>query len=209
MEVLSLDFLLSLDVVYIVILLGVLGFTSAFFLLPPGQWVLIAGGIVCSVYNVWFLDLFLLLGVCYFAGNYLLYVVSRRYGEDLVLRYIPLPKRKLNDDLLVMKYLFRKHGAEIILIGRNLPIVNGIVSFVAGVVGVGHRKYIVYTAVGVCSWVLLWMGVGFFLGFGYQHFLDGFGLFGAIVVLILLTVSVFYVRASFSKLLIAAKKSEV
>ena len=173
--VMDLSFLLGLDVFYVLTLLGLFSFFSAFVLFPPGQMVLIVSGIFVGFYDYNFLLVFVLIVFACFIGNCLLYFFCRKHGEDVVRKFLPIRKRVFDEDLLVAKYFFRKHGDSVILIGRNLPILNGLVSILAGTVGVDRKKYFIYTLIGICTWSLFFMGVGYFLGSNYEVFMKGFG----------------------------------
>jgi len=186
MGLVSLDFIWELGLRNILIWLSVFSFSSGLVLFPSSQLILVAGGLVISFYEVsFFLVLILLVGFC-FIGNCLLYFVAHRWGEEVVRKCLPIKRRSWNNDLLVMRYLFDRYGEAVIFIGRNLPVFHGLVSPSAGIVGVSKRKYFLYTFLGLCTWSILFIGVGVFFGTNYEYFLEKFQTFVVVVVVLFL-----------------------
>jgi membrane protein DedA with SNARE-associated domain len=55
---------------------------------------------------------------------------------------------------------FERHGRKAVLFGRLVPAVRTLISVPAGVLGMGHRRFALYTTLGTAAWtgVLAWLG---------------------------------------------------
>ena len=92
-------------------------------------------------------------------GAYANYFVSRYLGRPLILRYgkyVLIPPDKFER----VETFFLKHGEISTFIGRLLPVVRHLISIPAGLSGMNHLKFSLYTLAGAGIWctVLTWIG---------------------------------------------------
>lgn len=207
MTFINLDFILDFGPKNILILLTGLSFINGLNLFPMSQLILIIGGLVVGLYDVNFFLVFGLLVVSNFVANYLLYFVAFRWGEETIRKILPIKTRTLDNDILVMDYFFDKYGSYVIFFGRNLPVLHSLVSIPAGLAKVPRLKFCVYTLLGICTWSLLFIGVGFLLGSNYEYFLDRFEFFGLLVALIVVGTIWYFFRFYWGSILRKAKKA--
>ncbi len=97
------------------------------------------------------------------AGAYANYFAAHYLGRPLVLRYgkyVWITEKKF---ARVEKY-FRDHGEISTFIGRLLPVVRHLVSIPAGLAGMNHVRFSVYTLLGAGLWVTVLTYIGYFIG---------------------------------------------
>lgn len=59
---------------------------------------------------------------------------------------------------------FQRHGSIIVIVARSVPLIHGVISIPAGVVGMNRLKFLVYTFIGVLLWVVPTVMLGYALG---------------------------------------------
>jgi membrane protein DedA with SNARE-associated domain len=87
----------------------------------------------------------------YFAAHYLGRPLVIRYGK-----YVGITEHKFAK----VEAFFHKHGEISTFIGRLLPVVRHLISLPAGLAGMHHWKFSLYTLLGAGIWctVLTWIG---------------------------------------------------
>jgi membrane protein DedA with SNARE-associated domain len=91
----------------------------------------------------------------YFAAHYLGRPFLLKYG-----RYVLITEehfRRVED-------YFASHGEISTFIGRMLPVIRHLISLPAGLAGMNHLKFSIYTLLGAFIWVSILTGIGYFLG---------------------------------------------
>jgi membrane protein DedA with SNARE-associated domain len=127
-------------------------------------------------------------------GAYANYFAAHYLGRPLVLKYgkyVWITEEKFAK---VEKY-FRDHGEISTFIGRLIPVVRHLISIPAGLAGMNHVKFSLYTLFGAGIWVTVLSYIGYFIGenqeliMKYSHQ----ALIG--VVIVSAVIIYFYVRA--------------
>jgi len=97
------------------------------------------------------------------AGAYANYFAARYLGRPLILkygRYVLIPPDKFER----VEAFFLRHGEISTFIGRLLPVVRHLISIPAGVAGMNHFKFSLYTLLGAGIWCSILTWIGYLLG---------------------------------------------
>jgi membrane protein DedA with SNARE-associated domain len=97
------------------------------------------------------------------AGAYANYLVSHYLGRPLILKYgkyVLIPPGKFAR----VERFFLKHGEISTFIGRLLPVVRHLISIPAGLSGMNHLRFSIYTLLGAGIWCSILTGIGFVIG---------------------------------------------
>jgi membrane protein DedA with SNARE-associated domain len=96
-------------------------------------------------------------------GAYLNYFAAHYLGRPFLLKY--------GRYLLITEEHFRRvedyfasHGEISTFIGRLLPVIRHLISLPAGLAGMNHIKFSIYTLFGAFIWVSILTWIGYFLG---------------------------------------------
>ncbi len=92
-------------------------------------------------------------------GAYANYFASHYLGRPLILKYgkyVWITEEKFAK----VETFFHKHGEISTFIGRLLPVIRHLISLPAGLAGMHHWKFALYTVLGAGIWctVLAWIG---------------------------------------------------
>jgi membrane protein DedA with SNARE-associated domain len=96
-------------------------------------------------------------------GAYINYFVARHLGRPLLLkygRYIWISEHKFAR----VESFFLRHGEISTFIGRLLPVVRHLISLPAGLAGMNHLRFTLYTLLGAGIWVTVLTWIGYFIG---------------------------------------------
>ena len=96
-------------------------------------------------------------------GAYINYFAARHLGRPLVLkygRYVWISEKKFAR----VESFFLSHGEISTFIGRLLPVVRHLISLPAGLSGMNHLRFIIYTLLGAGIWVSVLTWIGYFIG---------------------------------------------
>lgn len=123
-------------------------------------------------------------------GNYLWFWLAIKFGSDRLHRFADRYGRWLTlnwKEIERGQQLFQKHGSIIVLIARMLPTLRSLISIPAGIFGMSHRRFLVFSTIGTAGWSAALAGAGYALG---SQFADVEKILGplstAVIVLIVL-----------------------
>jgi membrane protein DedA with SNARE-associated domain len=91
----------------------------------------------------------------YFAAHYLGRPLLLKYGK-----YVWITEEKFAK----VETFFKDHGEVSTFIGRLLPVVRHLISLPAGLAGMNHWKFSLYTLAGAGLWVTVLTFIGYFIG---------------------------------------------
>ena len=91
----------------------------------------------------------------YFAAQYLGRPLLLKYGK-----YVFITEQKFAK----VESFFLKHGEISTFVGRLLPVVRHLISLPAGLAGMNHLKFSLYTLLGAGIWVTVLTFIGYFIG---------------------------------------------
>lgn len=100
-------------------------------------------------------------------GAYANYFVSQYLGRPLVLkygRYVLITPEKFEK----VERFFLQHGEISTFIGRLLPVVRHLISIPAGLAGMNHLKFSLYTLLGAGIWCTILTLIGYYIGENQQ-----------------------------------------
>ena len=95
----------------------------------------------------------------YFAAHYLGRPLILKYGKYLLITEEKFAK---------VENYFLKHGEISTFIGRLLPVVRHLISLPAGLAGMNHLKFCIYTLLGAGLWVTVLTCIGYVIGSNQQ-----------------------------------------
>jgi len=101
------------------------------------------------------------------AGAYANYFVSHYLGRPLIIRYgkyVLIPPDKFER----VESFFLRHGEISTFIGRLLPVVRHLISIPAGLSGMNHLRFSLYTLLGAGLWCSILTGIGYVIGENQQ-----------------------------------------
>lgn len=91
----------------------------------------------------------------YFAAHYLGRPLLLKYGK-----YVWITEEKFAK----VERFFNDHGEVSTFVGRLLPVVRHLISLPAGLAGMNHVKFSLYTLLGAGMWVTVLTFIGYFIG---------------------------------------------
>lgn len=97
-------------------------------------------------------------------GAYVNYFAARHLGRPLLLkygRYVWITEEKFTR----VENFFLRHGEISTFLGRLLPVVRHLISLPAGLAGMGHLRFSLYTLLGAGIWVTILTGIGYYIGY--------------------------------------------
>jgi membrane protein DedA with SNARE-associated domain len=101
------------------------------------------------------------------AGAYANYFASHYLGRPLILKYgkyVLIPPDKFER----VERFFLRHGEISTFIGRLLPVIRHLISIPAGVAGMNHFKFTIYTLLGAGIWCTILTLIGYAIGENQQ-----------------------------------------
>lgn len=101
------------------------------------------------------------------AGAYANYYASHYLGRPLIIRYgryVLIPPEKFER----VERFFLRHGEISTFIGRLLPVVRHLISIPAGLSGMNHLRFSLYTLLGAGIWCSILTGIGYVIGENQQ-----------------------------------------
>ncbi len=100
-------------------------------------------------------------------GAYANYFASHYLGRPLIIKYgkyVLIPPDKFER----VESFFLRHGEISTFIGRLLPVVRHLISIPAGLSGMNHLRFSLYTLLGAGLWCTILTGIGYFIGENQQ-----------------------------------------
>ena len=158
-------------IMWLVNTIGAMGYTGIFLLMAmessvipvPSELVMPPAGYLAQQgqMNIWIAILMGTVGSL--VGAYANYFAAHYLGRPLLLKYgkyVWITEEKFAK---VERY-FKDHGEISTFIGRLLPVVRHLISLPAGLAGMNHFKFSLYTLVGAGIWVTILTWIGYFIG---------------------------------------------
>ena len=129
----------------------------------PGDAVLTYLGYAVSRGSIGYWSAFVILLLAVMGGSSILFYLSQRYGQSLVLRFGHLIHVS-DAKLLYVEHKFKKYGSWVIVIGRHIPGLRIPITVFSGISGVSFRTFFWSTFASVIFWIPAYLEVGRRLG---------------------------------------------
>ena len=136
--------------------------TGAMVFFLPGDSLLVMAGLYAAKGD---LDIWVLNGLLIpmaIAGDATSYWIGRRTGPHLFNR--PRSRFFRPEHVQAAHQFYERHGGKAIILARFMPLVRTFVPVVAGVAGMGYRRFAAFNVIGGTAWVASMTLIGFVLG---------------------------------------------
>jgi len=156
---------------WLLVTIGTLGYPGIFLLMAmessvipvPSELVMPPAGYLAQQgqMNIWIAILMGTVGSL--VGAYANYFAAHYLGRPLILKYgkyVWITEEKFAK----VEAFFKEHGEVSTFIGRLLPVVRHLISLPAGLAGMNHWKFSLYTLLGAGMWVTVLTYIGYFIG---------------------------------------------
>lgn len=119
----------------------------------PGESMLIASAIYCATtHRLPIEGVLASAAIGAIMGDNAGYLIGRSLGYRLLARY----GRRVGiseDRLLLGRYLFRRYGGSVVMVGRFVAVLRTFVALLAGANRMRWGRFLVWNALGGCAWV--------------------------------------------------------
>ncbi|MDA8424117.1 MAG: DedA family protein [Nitrospiraceae bacterium] len=158
-------------VTWLVQTIGVLGYPGIFLLMAmessvipiPSELVMPPAGYLAQQGQMHMAIVILCGTVGSLIGAYANYFAAHYLGRPLILKYgkyVWITEEKFAQ----VERFFKDHGEISTFIARLLPVVRHLISLPAGLAGMNHVKFSLYTLLGAGLWVTVLSFIGYFIG---------------------------------------------
>lgn len=156
---------------WLVTTIGTMGYPGIFILMAmessvipvPSELVMPPAGYLAhqGEMNIWVAILMGTVGSL--VGAYANYFAAHYLGRPLILKYgkyVWITEEKFAK----VETFFHKHGEISTFIGRLLPVIRHLISLPAGLAGMNHWKFSLYTLLGAGIWCTILAWIGYIIG---------------------------------------------
>lgn len=113
-------------------------------------------------------------------GNVILYELARRRGLHYITRFKMFPLREIQK----VEIAFKRRGALFVFIGKLLPAIKVFIPIVAGLGKMNRKLYILIIVITSA----IWSSIFVFIGFVFGKNADVFGVYGIILLVVVMFV---------------------
>jgi len=160
----------------------------------PGETVLITAGALASQGHGNIVAIIAVAIAAAILGALFGYVVGRRYGKDLLVRW-PRLERASHKGIARSQEFFHQHGSKAVFLGRFVPVVRATIGWMAGIGEMRFGRFLVWNVTGAVAWGLLIGLLSYYLGQAVVDAIErdlGIGI--GIIVVIALVVFLIHLR---------------
>lgn len=150
---------------------GILMFLETVFPPVPSEVIMTVAGVSAARGNMTFGGVVASGTLGAMLGNYLWFWLAIKFGSDRLHRFADRYGRWLTlswQEIDRGQLLFKKHGSIIVLVARMLPTFRSLISIPAGVFGMSHRRFLVFSTIGTAGWSAALAGAGYLLGSQFE-----------------------------------------
>jgi len=146
----------------------------------PGETALIAASVLAKRGSLEIELVIVVAAAAAIIGDNLGYVVSRRYGRQLMTRPGRTQARRL-DVLERGEAFFDRHGPKAVFLGRWITGLRVWASWLAGITHMPWRSFLVWNALGGISWAITVGVTGYLMGTAAEQIVEKAGIGTAIL----------------------------
>ena len=179
-----LDRLLGLHGTVVYLLVGLVVFAEdALFVgfVIPGETAAVLGGVAASRHNVSVTLMCLAVVLAAVIGDSVGYAIGDRYGSRL-LRLRVLRRRQERID--AARSSLSRRGGPAVFFGRFVAFFRAVMPFLAGLVHMRYRKFLLFNMVGGVVWGLGSVLLGYLAGNSYARIEHAFGRVSAVIAVV-------------------------
>ncbi len=148
----------------------------------PGDIIVMYIGYKVATGSISYLMAFSSIFISFLIGSSILYYLSWRFGQRLVLNvghYIHLNEKRL----LVIEKKFKQYGPLVIIVGRHLPGFRIPTVVFSGMSKVKYQTFFLSTLISVLVWIPIYLSLGQKLGYRTIRLFKGHHLYSLIIFL--------------------------
>jgi len=127
----------------------------------PGESLLLTSGTLAGAGILDIRVLVPLLLVAAFLGDVCNFLIGRFVGRRVLRKPRRFPRP---EHMAQAEHFYARHGAAAIILGRYVPVVRTLAPFVAGMAGMPLKRLMAYAVVAEGSWVVIFLGAGYWFG---------------------------------------------
>ena len=135
------------------------GLMIGFFL--PGDSLLVTAGLFAAKGDLNIVVLNVLLMTCAILGDATGYYIGKKLGPALFRKEDSLLFKKKH--LIATQEFYERHGGKTIIIARFVPVIRTFAPVVAGMAGMGYRRFALFNIIGGIGWVFSMTMLGYLL----------------------------------------------
>jgi membrane protein DedA with SNARE-associated domain len=189
-------------------LIGVVTGLEAMGVPLPAESLLVASGVyVGTTGHLSIIEVVMAAAVGAIVGDNIGYLIGRTLGHRALQRWgrhVGLTK----DRQILGRYLFKRHGAKVVVFGRFVAILRTFVAVLAGANQMPWPRFLISNAAGGIAWACLYGFGAYALGEQLKHIAGPVGIALAVIAAIVIGVTIIYVRKH-EHLLIERAKQEM
>ncbi|UOF92177.1 DedA family protein [Fodinisporobacter ferrooxydans] len=133
----------------------------------PGDFVMGFYGFLAAQGKFQFVTVFLAASLGCWLGSWIAFFLGKRYGMKILFNFGRYAFIK--DSYIVRaQKLSEKHGMLVLVLGRFLPGVRTVSSYIAGIGNMEWAEFFIYSLFGFFLWCFSWVGIGYWIGEHWQ-----------------------------------------
>jgi membrane protein DedA with SNARE-associated domain len=140
------------------------------------------------------------------AGDNVGYLVGRRFGYSLLLRYGRLARMD-EGRIKLGQYLFARHGGKVVFFGRFIAVLRAAAAVLAGTNCMDWRRFLFFNASGGMVWAAAYGTAAYVLGERIQRLHGIVAVFGIALAVIVCAVALWWLRGHEAALLAEAERA--